>query len=209
MLNDDIYQSKKGVVMETDYETKLRINNLARELLKTGVAASTADAYARAEQILGVKEEQPKETPKLEILPEKKKELLPVAGIDTLHKKYDDNHLIIMKELDVLKSKTNELIIEFKKTNDFMITLRQEILEIRKAQALMHKLQEAGRKPIEEAAQQEPTLQELNAAPQPAQQSQKGSFESGAKSTHPRSGGYSPEDVAIEKFFYTGSKPKE
>lgn len=190
--------------METDYETKLRINALARELLKTGVAASTADAYARAEQILGVKEEQPKEAQKeilkTEATPEKKQELLPAAGIDTLHKKYDDNHLIIMKEIDVLKSKTNELISEFKKTNDFMITLRQEMLELRKAVAM----QKTSEPKIE--AKAEPTIQELHEAPQ---QSQKGSFDSGAKSTSPRTGGYSPEDVAIEKFFYTGSKPKE
>ena len=41
---------------------------------------------------------------------------------------------------------------------------------------------------------------------QPQQESARGSFDRGATSTHPRTGGLAPKDVAIEKFFYSGAK---
>ncbi len=100
---------------------------------------------------------------------------------------------------------------------NFQIRLLTELLDVKKKLddiqkdiSLIKLENSALRQQIQQNSQIQQSHSSQNqsgqAAQQPQTESSRGSFDRGATSTHPRTGGLAPKDVAIEKFFYSGAK---
>ncbi|HLD88664.1 MAG TPA: hypothetical protein VI894_00510 [Candidatus Nanoarchaeia archaeon] len=186
--------------MELDVEAKNRLDTLSHELLKNGVAASRSDAEKRAMEILGIdinKKSAEKEDDKMR---------------EEFSKIIEDNNAKIMREFILVKQKMDEMIKEINKLNGELSGLKNEVKK--EPVIIKRKVEAREEQGIEkqETAEQKPEPAKEIIMNEPASHTQaalnesRGSFDQGAKSDHPRSGGYGPKDVAIEKMFYFGKK---
>jgi len=101
--------------------------------------------------------------------------------------------------------------------DNFQIRLLTEILDIKKKLDEIQKelifiksenstLKQQINQNMQQQIQQNKSSQNPGQSSQSQPESSRGSFDRGAISTHPRTGGLAPKDVAIEKFFYSGAK---
>lgn len=191
--------------MEFDYENELKINNLARDILKQARVSgsmSTADAYTKAKEIIlgsqgntqptGASQPSPSVQAQPDPTPRRDASSSPSVRDtknDALIQQLVESNKNLSSEIANIQSKINEMVAEFNKING-------EIAGLKKGAIVQQQMtQRAAESPrTTESHSEEPVTQG------------KGSFDSGAKSTHPRSGGYSSADVDINKMFYMGNK---
>lgn len=213
--------------MNFDMETTMQINNLARELLKSGAASSSADAHIKAEKIILA------ESPKLRQVAEQRQstaqsssqasqqsvpiEIRPQMPRGEYEKlsNYDER---ILRELSMIKMKIDEL----QKSVAGLSSLSKDMDALKQYVASAMAAAKAEKVEVNRMAQPEqPRAQPQQYAPssqQPEMQVQQQSFQAQRaapsppspsaekKSMHPRCGGYSSEDVDVSKIFYSGSK---
>ncbi len=193
--------------MELDVETKNRLDTLSHELLKNGVAASRSDAEKRAMEILGIDPSKKAE---------KEAENEDGKMKEEFSKIIDNHNTKIMNEFMIVKQKMDEMIKEINKMNGELSGLKNEVNKVNKEPLIIERkveLKTEAKPEVPGQAQPEQareikmnapashTMAEMNDS-----KDSRGSFDQGAKSDHPRSGGYGPKDVAIEKMFYFGKK---
>ncbi len=186
----------------SEFEIGRRVDDLARELLKSGACSSRADAHLRAEQIVlgeirteGLEQGEASAT-KPEV----------VANDDLVSNER------LLTELGHIRTKVDEQLRE-------ILLLKEAISEIKtKVKAPVVEIQRYKEEPKEEKTQ---LFRELKKEDMPQQRAElqqehvehkRFSPEEGGEvesTTHPRSGSYTPKDVAIDKFFYYGNKPQE
>jgi len=212
-------------MLDFDMETTMRINNLARELLKSGAASSSGDAHMKAEQIIMAESRMKKP----EAVPSRSQQVTsaPITGstsapayvsvseqrsvsndFDKLST-YDER---ILRDTSMIKAKLDEL----QKSVNALSGLSKDIealksfISMNSRQAAMASAERsAERASISQSASQQGQQQ----TQQPIQQAQtsqptqsSGQPDPEKKSMHPRCGGYSSNDVAIDKIFYSGTK---
>ncbi len=168
-----------------DIERIQKINNLALDLMKQGLAVDREEAIAQAEKVFQNKDLEDytsiKETMQ-NINKENQKEKDQVAG---------------KSSTEDLSSENIKVILE--KNTQFLI---KKIREFQSKVELMGKEMEM----MKNYLRSQPTVQEMAAhhAQQVQQQQPVPAAQPPKQSTHPRSGRYEQEDVSIEKFFYSG-----
>lgn len=163
------------------YEQMRRKNQMLKDLKKFHFAATTDEAVKQAEAML-------QETRGSGDIFVKQDEINKVEQVQKTHVAMDQSLDAVKrelmgqmsKEMDVIKEKMNEMIQVINTLEEKM-----KVLEKRPVQQ--------GQQQLTQPAQQAPPPQA--ASPQAHQSETKAS---------PRSGGYSPQDVSIEKMFYYG-----
>ena len=161
-----------------------KINNLAIDLVKQGLANDREEAIAQAEKIFKERDSgysSLKETTQ-EIHQEKKEEV----------KENASENLSQEKIKNILEQNTKYIISKLKEFESKMTMMENEISIIKTKAASQIT---APQPTVKEAVE---NVQSQNNAP--TQQAEK------PKESHPRSGNYEEDDVSIEKFFYTGNK---
>ena len=163
-----------------------KVNTLARELLKHGIASSMDDAIKQAERLVrGESPEDIKNPAPLvsESIPpsEEKKETPQQSSV--LKQDNDEDHSKLLKEIDSLKkaieSNKNAISVVTDKMNEIIA----EINKIESGSVVQNKPNPSGNQSI---------------SPNNKQQTQ----------ANLRTGGLQPGDVHIEDYFYSGSKKK-
>lgn len=184
-----------------DVEKIQRINNLARELERQGLADGREDAVAQARRIFNVKEESPIDVSQMRDGSLQAKE----EGLTEEVKESSEGEDV----QSTTKIRLNEEKIStiLKKNSEFLVTTiknfqaKIDMMESQMAQ-MNRKLETLASRPVAAPAPQPaaPTHQE---APMP-QQPVESNTTNPQGGDHPRSGGYNDSDVSIEKFFYMG-----
>jgi predicted metal-dependent hydrolase len=167
--------------MRMDVERIQKINNLAVDLVKQGLANDREEAIAQAEKIFKERDSgysSIRETTE-EIHQETKKEEVKNNAPETLSQD---------KIKDILEQNTKYLISRLKEFESKIATMENEISIIKTKAAYQTTVREVVKSPEQKSTSAEPPKQEK------------------PKESHPRSGNYNEDDVSIEKFFYTGNK---
>ncbi len=167
-----------------DVERIQKINALALELMKSGLASDREDAVIQAEKIYRSRDPQEPYKSMRETMQEVKAD----AGRGNTNQ---SSEMSDDKVKDILEKNTNFMVSKIKEFQDKITALENQIGSLRN--------QMSYQKPQQSAAP------EVRQMPQSSpQQPMRG--ESSSSSTHPRSGNYNSSEVSIEKFFYMGSK---
>ncbi len=167
-----------------DIEVIQKINNLAIDLMRKGLATDREDAVRQAEAIYKDKDSSNytsiRETIEdMQKSPEKK------------------------KEEDIPQEKIKEIL---EQNTQFMVKKIKEFQD--KLQALESEVNNLKSRPVQAQMVSNPS----NSTITKSNPEQRGSFQqeqkssSSSSSSHPRSGNYNDNDVSIEKFFYMGSR---
>ncbi len=167
-----------------------KINNLAIDLVKQGLANDREEAIAQAEKIFKERDSgynSLKETTQ-EIHQETKKEEVKENASESLSQD---------KIKDILEQNTKYLINRLKEFESKIATMENEI-SIIKTKAISQPA-------VSQTIVQQPTVKEAVENVESKNQQQPKKAEQ-PKESHPRSGNYDEDDVSIEKFFYTGNK---
>ena len=174
-----------------------KINNLALDLMRQGLAKDREEAIAEAEKIFTSQDTTDYENVN-KTMPELKEDQQPAEVEKDLSQ--ED-----IKE--ILEKNTSFLVNKIKAFEEKVASMEKEIGHLRTKltfqrlptaeQVRPEKKEEVTSPPVEQTQQTIP--QQTNTSP-PAAQTQQ------AAPDHPRSGNYKEDDVAIEKFFYMGKK---
>ena len=165
-----------------DVERIQKINDLALDLMKQGLAQSRDEALRQAEKIFS--NEQVKEYNQIQ---------------ETMHKEEPEIQTAKREEVDlshdkiksILEQNTTFLVKKIKEFQDKMDSL------IREMEAMKTKLNYKGLPTVKQiVTPEEPEIQEVKSIQEPKEE----------KKSHPRSGSYEDKEVSIEKFFYMGNK---
>lgn len=165
-----------------DVERIQKVNNLALDLVKQGLAPDREQAIAQAEKIYSGRNEDYdsiKDTLSLAEVKEKIKikESTPELSQDQIK--------------NILEQNTKFLVKKITQFQEQISTMEKEMQSL-KSQLAYNKIPSAGQILTKEAVKQSESA--VNNAAQ-----SKGNGEK-----HPRMGNYSEEDVSVEKFFYAG-----
>jgi polyhydroxyalkanoate synthesis regulator phasin len=162
-----------------DVERIQKINDLAVDLMKQGLATDRDAAIAQAEQILTGKSEYSEIRERME--PESKNTSTP-----------EQPHLSQDEIKNILQQNSTFLVNQIKEFNNKITSLEQQIVGLKD----------------ELKRQSGPTIREMRAEVKPVKETeapQETPLKAPAEN-HPRSGSYNDTDVSIEKFFYMGNK---
>lgn len=168
-----------------DVEKIQKVNNLALDLMRQGLADTREDAIAQAEKIFDGKIDDIYDNTK----PKIEKKEIETAQNPIKNEKKDDNGLSNFEITNILKQNTEFIIKKFKELQSTISNMQNEIKELKN-----------------KFSSPTPTVKELvsNQVPKIKVPSKKSLEEE--KNGHPRVGKWEEEDVSIEKFFYMGSK---
>lgn len=172
--------------MNMDVERIQKINTLALDLMKSGLAADREEAVVQAEKVYRSRD--PQEPYK------SVRETMREIQADAVRGTVDPVASTSLTEdavKDILEKNTNYLVSKIKEFQDKVTALEKEMAQLRTQMSYTRPAQEA-----RPAAT--PTATMPSSAPQRGSDNSTGS--------HPRSGNYNPSEVSIEKFFYMGSK---
>ena len=170
-----------------DVERIQRVNNLALDLMKQGLAPDREEAIRQAEKIYsgqtedydaireGIAKVESDVKPKEEV---KKEEPSPNLSQDQIKNILEQNTKFLVKTINQFQEKVS--------------SMEKEIQSL-KSQLAYNKIPSAGQILTKETVKVEET------AEQPVKK------ETTEKQPHPRMGDYSDEDVSVEKFFYMGN----
>ncbi len=183
-----------------DVDKIQRINNLAVELEKQGLAECREDAVAQARKIFNVED-----GPAINNKDMHEGSLQPRDENSS-----DDSQSTVQTRLTdekiekILERNTKFLVSTIKKFEDKMAILETELAGIK---SRIHKVSQpqAAPKPAPSAPVPSSPSPEPAATNPPAEPANTGSTNPQG-GDHPRSGGYNDSDVSIEKFFYMGNK---
>ena len=169
-----------------DVERIQKVNNLALDLMKQGLAADREEAIAKAEKIFKERdtEDYAEIRNRMEDSPQK------------TETPQNSETELSQDEIKNILQKNKEFIVRtFKAMQEKIDYFEREMTVLRGKVAAGTRVQEVA---TNETPKQEQTQQETL---KPEQSEQKSNGES-----HPRSGNYAENDVSIEKFFYMGNK---
>ena len=175
-----------------DVEKIQKVNNLALDLVKQGLAADREEAIAQAEKIF-----QNQDTKEYDELKET------LEGVNEDKKPVEEKKEVTESGLsqdeikEILQKNTTFIVQKFKEYNEKIASLERDLGEIR-TKMTYNKLPIAQ----EVKKKEEITVNEATEVPAPQPKTQEEKKE--AAPNHPRSGNYSDSDVSIEKFFYMG-----
>jgi hypothetical protein len=168
-----------------DVERIQKVNNLALDLMRQGLASTRDDAILQAEKIFQGKETEEyssmKETLE-EIKQDQKPQQQPELGQETIKNILEQNSNFLVKKIKEFQEKIELMEKEISFLKNRPVTSNQ---------ATVKEIVSNVPPPVEQTQQQPPAQQEQKADP---------------TMNHPRSGNYKDTDVSIEKFFYMGSK---
>lgn len=175
-----------------DVERVQKINDLAVNLMKQGLADDRETAIQQAEKIF--KERDSSEFSEMrETMQEMKKETEPLTN---------ETELSQDEIKDILKQNTDFVVKKFKEFQEKIVRLEKEIATLR-TQMTYSKLPTAE----QVKSKEEITVKEAVDIPPVQENKEETEKEDPPKApSHPRSGNYNEDDVSIEKFFYMGTK---
>ncbi|NQV91723.1 hypothetical protein HQ489_04580 [Candidatus Woesearchaeota archaeon] len=193
-----------------DVERIQRVNNLALDLMKQGLASSRDDAISQAERIFsgdkGTTAYHEMRQTLGEVEAHKKEEYSAMnpQSQDT----YSNTDIPAYKIKEILEQNTKFIVKTFKEHGDKIQALEQELAQLRRKVSserlpTVSELvsMEAEKKAAEPQVQQSAPRSEPRPAPEPVQQPQA----TPKPENHPRVGAFTETDVSIEKFFYYGN----
>ena len=181
-----------------DVEKIQRINNLAIELERQGLASGREDAVAQARRIFNVEEQGALDVSQMqegslqaaapEAHAEKTTESTAVPAQPSLSE--DKIVTILQKNKDFLVSTIKGFQAKIEVMEGQLAQMGRQIQELRARPTVA---------PVTRPAETQEATEHAAAAPKSNTTNPQGG-------DHPRSGGYNDSDVSIEKFFYMGSK---
>jgi hypothetical protein len=170
-----------------DVERVQKINSLALDLMKQGLAETREDAVRQAEKVFHSQDSESYNS---------MKETMQGVQEDRNPKKQVSNEPELSQDKikEILEQNTNFIVKKFKEFQDKMEFLQQNIdaLGTKLARIQLPTADQIRSKPKEEAPVQQTEVSPTQTAE--------------GKPIHPRSGDYKDEDVSIEKYFYMGNK---
>jgi len=170
-----------------DVERIQKINAMALELMKQGLAADREDAVVQAERMFKAKGSG--EYAEIRDTMQKvEQEGAPTAP------KGESGDLSQDQLKDILEQNTKFVVRKLKELEDKMIAVEKDIATIN------NKL--TYQRPAQPSSQEPPRLGEIPAN----NQIQRGPDPKVSASNHPRTGNFNEAEVSIEKFFYMGRK---
>jgi hypothetical protein len=173
-----------------DVEQVQKINNLALELMKQGLAPDREAAIAQAEQIYSQGDTQGYNEMR-ETLQEVQAEKKPEIKEDTSELTQNEIKTILKKNTDYIVGKLKEFQVKISSMEKIIAELRQRTNRIQD----MPSVKDLMAKGVEQADEMEITPKGASVKDTPKKQE-----------PHPRVGNYVADDVSIEKFFYMGNK---
>ncbi|MEK6853536.1 MAG: hypothetical protein AABX64_02525 [Nanoarchaeota archaeon] len=170
-----------------DVERIQKINKLALDLMKQGLASDRDDAVVQAEKIF--KSNDGDNQSIRERMHQGMEPRVPAAAANSVHVQPDDLHPDKVK--DILQQNSQFLVKKITEFQEQMTAMRKEVEEVKRRFSQTPAMSGAA-----------PKLGEIftPAQEKPKEQPQQNT------SSHPRSGNYKTEEVSIEKFFYMGNK---
>ncbi len=179
-----------------DVEKIQKISELAMDLLKQGLATDKESAVEQAEKLLSGGD-----YPSLKDSVNPVKEVEIKSDSKELEKPLEQDEIkkILKKNVDFTVKTMKEFQKQIKKVEDFLEGLKNEM------QTLSSRTRNLETRGTNGSPNSTIKVTKENSVP-PVQKS----MENGSSATpvHPRSGDYVDNDVSIEKFFYSGSKPQ-
>ncbi|MFH0701795.1 MAG: hypothetical protein V2A62_05155 [Candidatus Woesearchaeota archaeon] len=169
-----------------DVERIQKINAMALELMKQGLATDREDAVVQAEKIFKTKG-----ATEYSSMRDTMQKVEQQATIDTPKGETGDLSQNQLKE--ILEQNTKYVVRKLKEIEDKMLALEKDIASINNKMTYNRPVQ---------SSQEPPRLGEIPAN----NQIQRGPDPKISSSNHPRSGNYTENEVSIEKFFYMGRK---
>ena len=168
-----------------DVERIQKINDLALDLMKQGLAQSRDEALRQAEKIFS--SDRVKEYSEIQ---------------ETMHKEEPQIHTATSEDVDlshdkiknILEQNTTFLVKKIKEFQNKVDSLHREMDVLRTK--LNYKDLPTVKQIVAPEEPQEPEIQEVRSTEEPTEE----------KKSHPRSGSYEDKEVSIEKFFYMGNK---
>ena len=171
-----------------DVERIQKINNLALELMKQGLAENREDAVSQAEKIFRNQDTGGYDCIKDSVVVEEPKKDTQEASVQ--------ESLGHDKVKQILQQNTQFIVTKFKEFQEKISKMENEI-ESLKSHIRSHRVPTVSEILAQKKENEEKQVEEqTNANNQNTEQAP----------SHPRSGNYKDEDVSIEKFFYMGSK---
>lgn len=180
-----------------DVERIQKINRLALDLMKQGLAQNREDAVAQAERTF-----RGDDSGEYSTIREKLQEMKEERSHKESPPKTEQTDALSQDEIkNILKQNTDFFVRKFKEFQEKIATLEREMTSL-KTKLTYSRLPTAEQ--VASSKKEEITVHEAVRPPplvtEPKQEAQQQSD----SSTHPRSGSYTETDVSIEKFFYYG-----
>ncbi|PIZ52051.1 hypothetical protein COY27_01705 [Candidatus Woesearchaeota archaeon CG_4_10_14_0_2_um_filter_33_13] len=167
-----------------DVERIQKVNNLALDLMRQGLAADREEAVAKAETIFRNRD--------VDDYAQIRQRMEEVPTIDNPHPA-GMNNLSQDQIKDILEKNTAFVIKKFKEFQDKIESLEKDITNLKN-------------RPYATGPARDINTGELKTQSQPAQSQVTQGAAQKQDGSHPRSGNYVDSDVSIEKFFYMGHK---
>lgn len=164
-----------------DVERIQKINAMALELMKQGLAADREDAVVQAERIFKARGATEYSS---------MRETMSKVEAEAEPKPKDGTPLADSQIKDILEKNTQFIIKKFKEMEERMAALEKEVVTVN------NRLLSVRQAPSAAPAGQPQQQQTIQRGPNPII----------SAANHPRSGSYNEGDVSIEKFFYMGRK---
>jgi len=167
-----------------DVERIQKVNNLALDLMKQGLAQDREEAVEKAEEVF--KERDTEDYANIRQTMEK---VQPETRVEEQQKKSDDLSPEMIKE--ILEKNTKFIIKTFREFQEKIVEMEREISYMKNRML-----------------NSSPKVKEVvsNVNTQSGQEQQQQPAQENSADNHPRSGNYKENDVSIEKFFYMGNK---
>ncbi|MBR9683003.1 hypothetical protein GOV03_00495 [Candidatus Woesearchaeota archaeon] len=176
-----------------DVDRVQKISNLAEELMKQGLVQERDEAIQQAEKILAKED--------CSSLNETMEEVQGLNLETGEIKQVAEETLSLDKVKDVMEKNTTFMVKKMKEHQEEVEGLKQEIAGLR------NELKEIRYTPNNLPT--EPAVKEVVREEPAAPAEEKPEATGSSDENHPRSGNFNDTDVSIEKFFYSGSKPRE
>ncbi len=168
-----------------DVERIQKINTLALDLLKQGLAGDREEAVIMAEKIFRNRDGSNSEI--RETMGEVQRHQNAQSGGSSSEREMSQDNI-----RQILEQNTKFIVAKFKEIQEKMTAMEHEIASLKGGRSQSPTTNHSKLLPSD------PQLRGSASAPQ--------SQGSASSPSHPRSGGYNASDVSIEKFFYMGSK---
>ena len=203
-----------------DIERIQKINNLALDLVKKGLASSQEEAIQQAEKIFKIRDDDvqistrgemvtPKETTSNESQEGTQQETQSEGDLNESTsepvQESKNNELSKEKIEEILQKNTSFLVSKIKEFTQKIESLEREVAQLRikvESQGMSQRRQSFGGQPPQNGANNSTNEAPSSSETTPSQNS----GNNNGNGNHPRSGGYADTDVSIEKFFYAGNR---
>lgn len=193
-----------------DVERIQKINNLALDLMKQGLAADKDEAIAQAEKIFRAK---PDDSFSGSEMQDNSLQARPVGSSESSDNSSEsgkEEEKVVLDQAkieEILEKNVTFLVNKIKEFQEKIDSMEENMSSLRREMSKFRVANRPANAPT--VAQHNPTVEQESevSQPTPSAPTQESNTQSGpASNGNPRSGGYEEEDVSVEKFFYTGTK---